>query len=483
MNYKELASWFYNMRSEIERGIITQENFHTNVDPILHLLLSCDLRHLVDDQDFTKLNSNIKKQLVDVDGVLVGGDEVCVVQSMALGSLQANNIDNLYKEFIELADAGSQIIRIACISQSDASNMRLLKEKLKNTKYANLPIVMCGQYNVAPIIKETDILEHIAKLRINPGNIAIHSKDYDNFIETIKYLVEYNSKLQNRKKICIRVGVNWGSLDQKLKTLVMDLNSKLSIPRDSSHVERVALVISAISSGLYAEMLGLEKNLIIVSCKTSTVIDSYIVTKLLHTLCDYPIHLGITEAGGGDDGIVLTACGIAPLLLQGVGSTLRVSITPKMNESRSKEVLICKQILQSVGVRQFKPKTTSCPGCGRTDSTFFRKLTEEADEFIQKNIDDWCLKYQNEKIRGLKVAVMGCLVNGRGESQHADIGISLPGFRESNCAIVYLDGEKYTVLRAENLEDNTNIKGEFFNIIEKYVERKFGSATTIKTSS
>ena len=250
----------------------------------------------------------------------------------------------------------------------------------------------------------------------------------------------------------------------------MDLNNKLPNPHSSNHVERIALVLSAISSGLYAEMLGLDSNLIIISCKTSTVLDSYITYKLIHILCDYPIHLGITEAGQGDDGIILTACGIAPLLLQGIGSTLRVSITPKMNESRTKEVYICKQILQSMGIRQFKPKTTSCPGCGRTDSSFFRELTERVDIFIQENLENWCEKYQNQNVRELKVAVMGCLVNGPGESKHADIGISLPGYRESHSAVVYLDGEKYCVLRAE---DEINITEEFFIIIEHYIEKKY----------
>lgn len=471
--YQKIASWFYDLRDKIKNKTVNLENFSKHIEPILEVLLSCDLRELVDDQNFSNINKRIKKQLVDVNGVLVGGNEKVVVQSMAISSLQLSNIDKLHKEFLELADAGSEIIRIACIGKEDASNMRLLKELLKGTKYDSIPIVMCGQYNVAPIIKETDILQYISKLRLNPGNIALHSKDYDNFVETIKYLVEYNSKLQDRKKICVRIGVNWGSLDQKLKTLVMDLNSKLSEPRDSNHVERVALVISAVSSGLYAELLGLDSNLIIVSCKTSTVIDSYIVNKLLNSMCDYPIHLGITEAGGGDDGIVLTACGISPLLIQGIGNTIRVSITPKMNESRSKEVLICKQILQSVGVRQFKPKTTSCPGCGRTDSSFFRELAERTDKFIQENLEIWCKKYNNEEIRGLKVAVMGCLVNGPGESKHVDVGISLPGFRESATALVFIDGEKHKVLRAENLENNQNIVNDFFQIIQEYVENRY----------
>jgi (E)-4-hydroxy-3-methylbut-2-enyl-diphosphate synthase len=471
--YHKIASWFYDLRNKIENKVINIDNFSEHVEPILHTMLTCDLRDLVDDQNFTNINKSIKKQLVDVNGVLIGGDEQVAVQSMAIGSLQSNNIDKLYKEFIELADAGSQIIRIACIGKEDASNMRLLKERLHGTKYDAIPIVMCGQYNVAPIIKETDILQYISKLRLNPGNIALHSKDYDNFVDTIQYLVEYNAKLKDRKKICVRIGVNWGSLDQKLKTLVMDLNGKLDKPRDPSHVERITLVISAISNGLYAELLGLSPNLIIVSCKTSTVIDSYIVNKLLNAMCDYPIHLGITEAGGGDDGIVLSASGIAPLLLQGIGNTLRVSITPKMNEFRLKEVLICKQILQSVGVRQFKPKTTSCPGCGRTDSSFFRDLAERTDKFIQANLEDWCEKYNNEDIRGLKVAVMGCLVNGPGESKHSDVGISLPGFRESATALVFIDGKKHKVLRAENLENNQNIVDEFFQIIEEYVSKRY----------
>ena len=467
-NYNFLASWFYETRKKIQNGTINIDNFSQNIEEILYKLLSYDLRKLVDDQNFSQINQNKEKNRVNVGGVFIGGDEKFIVQSMAINSLE--KIDALHKEFIELADAGSEIIRIACVSESDASKMRLLKERLHGTKYDAIPIVMCGQYNVAPIIKNTDILDHISKLRINPGNITLHAKNDDNFIETIKYLVLYNSKLTNRPKICVRIGVNWGSLDAKLKTIVMDMNNKLPEPRSSSHVERIVLVLSAISSGLYAEILGLNKNLIIVSCKTSTVIDGYITSKLMNILCDYPIHLGITEAGQGDDGVVLTACGIAPLLLQGIGSTLRVSITPKINESRTKEVYVCKQILQSVGIRQFKPKTTSCPGCGRTDSSFFRELAEKVDIFIKENLENWCVQYQNEDIRGLKVAVMGCLVNGPGESKHSDIGISLPGYRESHSAVVYLDGEKHCVLKAEN---KINITEEFFKIIEKYVKDRY----------
>ena len=467
-NYNFLASWFYKTREKIQNGVMNAENFSQNVEEILNVLLSYDLKELVEDQNLSLINKNIEKRLVNVGGVLLGKNGQCVVQSMAINSLQ--KIDALHKEFIELADAGSEIIRIACVSENDAAKMRLLKERVHGTKYDKIPIVMCGQYNVAPIIKNTDILNHIAKLRINPGNITLNAKNDDNFIETIKHLVTFNSQLIDRPKICVRIGVNWGSLDQKLKTIVMDLNNKLPNPHSSNHVERIALVLSAISSGLYAEMLGLDSNLIIISCKTSTVLDSYITYKLIHILCDYPIHLGITEAGQGDDGIILTACGIAPLLLQGIGSTLRVSITPKMNESRTKEVYICKQILQSMGIRQFKPKTTSCPGCGRTDSSFFRELTERVDIFIQENLENWCEKYQNQNVRELKVAVMGCLVNGPGESKHADIGISLPGYRESHSAVVYLDGEKYCVLRAE---DEINITEEFFIIIEHYIEKKY----------
>jgi (E)-4-hydroxy-3-methylbut-2-enyl-diphosphate synthase len=467
-NYNFLASWFYKTRERIQNGLINQENFSQNVEEILNVLLLCDLRELVDDQNFSKINKNISKQLVNIGGVLIGGSEKCVVQSMAISSLQ--KIDALHKEFIELVDAGSEIVRIACVSENDALKMSLLKERLHGTKYDKIPIVMCGQYNIAPIIKNTDILNHISKVRINPGNITLHSKNDDNFVEAIKHLVNFNSKLINRPKICIRIGVNWGSLDEKLKTIAMDLNNKLMNPNPSNHIERIALVLSAISSGLYAEMLGLQSNLIAISCKTSTVSDSYITYKLLDILCDYPIHLGITEAGQGDDGVILTACGIAPLLLQGIGSTLRVSITPKMNESRTKEVYVCKQILQSVGIRQFKPKTTSCPGCGRTDSNFFRELTEKVDVFIQENLEVWCEKYNNQDIRGLKVAVMGCLVNGPGESKHSDIGISLPGYRESHSAVIYIDGRKYCVLKSE---DEIDITKEFFGIIEKYIEKKF----------
>lgn len=552
-----LSNWFFQKRNKIENGLYNLSNLTQDIKDLCFFVLQKNVIELIANSEFPR-SMHKKRNLVKIGGVFLGEKQKydykekkkIVIQSMAISPL--NNLEKLEKEFCELSDAGAEIIRVAVTGISDAKNLEELFKKLANTKYSKVPIVMCGQYNVFPIISNTNILNFISKLRINPGNISLNKKDLDNFTKTIEYLNEFNKNLcktnPGKEKIAIRIGVNWGSLDEKLKLLVMETNACLRaknpnsftdvLPLDFSDemsfsekdsmfsldeprihsvrqnsgftngfegaeqkinktiasefkdkevfqnennkreenpidLEVTALVLSVIFSGLYAELLGFEKNLIVVSCKTSETESAYLAAKFLSILCDYPIHLGITESGSGEEGVILSSTGLAPILREGIGDTIRVSLTQKPFESRTKEVIVCKQILSSLGLFSFKPKITSCPGCGRTDSSYFRILAEEAKQYIDKNLDYWCEKFQTEKIKDTKIAVMGCLVNGPGEMSHAQIGISLPGFRESGACLVYLDGKKHCVLKGEN------IKEQFFEIIENYFEKKFSKKILI----
>jgi (E)-4-hydroxy-3-methylbut-2-enyl-diphosphate synthase len=479
-----LKTWIDEKRNKISKKLYKFDDLNKDIKDLCFFLIKNKILEKIQNYDF-QISDQKKTNSVFVNHIKIGGsfdpilnfqqnlhNRKIVIQSMAISAL--NNIDELFKEFCELCDAGAEIIRIAVLGIEDAKNMEKLCKKLELTKYKSVPIVMCGQYNVFPVISQTNILQYISKLRINPGNISLNKDNVDNFTNTIKYLIDFNKGKKNdinKKRIAIRIGVNWGSLDSSLKSLVIDTNSLFDDDQKEINFDVIALVLSVIHSSLYAEMLGFDKDLIVASCKTSEAEKTYLCAKLLSILSDYPIHLGITEAGSGDDGLILSSVGLAPILREGIGDTIRISITPKIFEKRTKEVIIAKQILSSIGLYFFKPKVTSCPGCGRTDSQYFRILAEEIKDYIEKNIDSWVLKYNNEKIRHLKLAVMGCLVNGPGEMSHADIGISLPGFRESGSCLVYLDQEKYCVLKGEN------IKNEFIEIIEGYIEKKFNKNT------
>ena len=474
MHFKKLMigsikNWFYDTKKLIDSNIISKkDDLVSHIRALIENLLEQDVIGRILNNLYDR-SYILPRQVISVGGVKMGDGIAPVIQTMTMTSLK--NLDTIHNEFKDLVDAGAEIVRFAVLSKEDALMLYPFKERLKNEKnqkYNKIPLVMCGQYNVAPIIKETNILNYISKVRINPGNIERASKGDDNFAQIIKYLIEHNKGLQKDQRICVRIGVNWGSLDEKLKMLAMNINSKLTEQRDSGDVLQIALVASCVLSGLYAYMLGLEDDLIVVSCKTSDVKTTYIIYKLLAMICDYNIHLGLTEAGGGDDGIVMTSAALSPLLLQNIGNTIRVSITPKMHETRTKEVKVCKQILQAVGARDFAPRVISCPGCGRTDSAYFRELAQETDAFIKDNIEQWSHLYGSSKgLRQMKVAVMGCIVNGPGESKHANIGISLPGFGESYAVVVYLDGQKFKVLRGDNIRD------EFFEIIEDYVKNNY----------
>ena len=302
----------------------------------------------------------------------------------------------------------------------------------------------------------------LAKYRINPGNVSIGKKDDQNFGAMVEVAVE------NQKPV--RIGVNWGSLDQQLLTRMMDENSRLPEPLDAREVTMEAMVVSALNSAVIAEKYGLRADQIIISAKVSGVQDLLDVYRSLASRCSYVLHLGLTEAGMGMKGVVASAAALAPLLTQGIGDTIRVSLTPAPNGDRTEEVLVAQQILQSLGIRSFTPQVTACPGCGRTTSTFFQELAEQIQSYVRSSMPVWKEKYPG--VEEMKLAVMGCVVNGPGESKHANIGISLPGTFEEPKAPVFVDGRLMTTLRGDHIVQ------EFIGILDEYVETRYGAAAT-----
>jgi len=307
----------------------------------------------------------------------------------------------------------------------------------------------------------------LAKYRINPGNVSIGKKDDENFGVMVKAAVE------NQKPV--RIGVNWGSLDQQLLTRMMDENSRLSEPKDARDVTMEAMIVSALRSAEIAQKYGLRKDQIIISAKVSGVQDLIDVYEQLAARCEYPLHLGLTEAGMGMKGIVASTAGLAPLLMKGIGDTIRVSLTPAPNGDRTEEVLTAQQILQSLGIRSFTPQVTACPGCGRTTSTFFQEMAQQIQSYLRDSMPGWKTKYPG--VEEMKLAVMGCVVNGPGESKHANIGISLPGTFEEPKAPVFVDGRLMVTLKGDN------IVPEFIKILDEYVKTRYGQSDSPKTSS
>jgi (E)-4-hydroxy-3-methylbut-2-enyl-diphosphate synthase len=303
--------------------------------------------------------------------------------------------------------------------------------------------------------------EALAKLRINPGNVGRGSRRDEQFATMIEFACRYGK--------AVRIGVNWGSLDQELLARMMDENARLPRPEDAAVVTREALVVSALESARQAESLGLPHDCIVLSCKVSGVQDLISVYRDLATRCDYALHLGLTEAGMGTKGTVASATALSVLLQEGIGDTIRVSLTPQPGEARTQEVVVALEILQSLGLRAFNPSVTACPGCGRTTSTTFQELAKQIDDHLRASMPVWKARYPG--VENLKVAVMGCIVNGPGESKHADIGISLPGTGEAPAAPVFIDGEKALTLRGEGIAQ------EFQKIVEGYIERRFAATT------
>src|SRR5277367_1390477 len=400
-----------------------------------------------------------KTVTVRVGRVRVGSDAPVVVQSMT--NTDTADVAGTVQQVAALATAGSELVRVTVNNDDAAKAVPYIVDGL--TKLGmDVPIVGDFHYNGHLLLKQyPKCARALAKYRINPGNVSVGRKNDDNFRAMIEVAVE------NQKPV--RIGVNWGSLDQALLTRMMDENSKLAEPLDARDVMMEAMVVSALDSAAAAERYGLGHDQIILSAKVSGVRDLIDVYEVLASRCDYPLHLGLTEAGMGMKGIVASAAGLAPLLLKGIGDTIRVSLTPKPGGDRTEEVQTAQQILQSLGIRGFTPQVTACPGCGRTTSTFFQELAEQIQNYLRDSMPQWREQYTGAE--EMKVAVMGCIVNGPGESKHANIGISLPGTAEEPKAPVYIDGRLAMTLRGDG------IIPEFKQILNGYIAQRYGKAS------
>jgi (E)-4-hydroxy-3-methylbut-2-enyl-diphosphate synthase len=361
-----------------------------------------------------------------------------------------------------LADAGSELVRVTVNNDDAAQAVPEIVRSLGAAGY-DTPIVGDFHYNGHLLLERyPETARALAKLRINPGNVGTKHRDA-NFTRIVEAAIEYDKP--------VRIGVNWGSLDQRLLTELMDANAALSEPEPAEHVLLEALVESALRSAALAEEVGLGHDRIVISTKVSSVPELIQVYRSLAARCAYPLHVGLTEAGLGAKGIVATTAGLAPLLLDGIGDTIRVSLTPKPDGDRAEEVRVAQQILQSLGIRHFEPQVTSCPGCGRTTSTFFQEMAEDITAYIREMMPTWSVSYPG--VEEMDVAVMGCVVNGPGESKHANIGISLPGTFEEPKAPVYVDGAHTVTLKGDGLVD------EFKTILDEYVRDRYGQPADV----
>jgi (E)-4-hydroxy-3-methylbut-2-enyl-diphosphate synthase len=371
------------------------------------------------------------------------------------------DVQGTIQQVAALATAGSELVRVTVNNDAAAKAVPAIVEGLAKLGI-DVPIVGDFHYNGHQLLKKyPECARALAKYRINPGNVSIGRKDDDNFRTMIECAAE------NRTPV--RIGVNWGSLDQALLTRMMDENSKRAQPADARDVMIEAMLVSAIDSARAAERYGLRRDQIILSAKVSGVRDLIEVYELMAARCDYALHLGLTEAGMSMKGIVASTAGLAPLLLKGIGDTIRVSLTPKPGGDRTEEVQVAQQILQSLGIRSFAPQVTACPGCGRTSSTYFQELTQDIQAYVRDSMPVWRERYPG--VEELKLAVMGCVVNGPGESKHANIGISLPGTFEDPKAPVYVDGRLMTTLRGDD------IVNDFKKILDEYVAARYGSGS------
>jgi (E)-4-hydroxy-3-methylbut-2-enyl-diphosphate synthase len=393
---------------------------------------------------------------VDIGGIRVGSDSPVVVQSMT--NTDTADVETTVQQVAALARAGSEMVRVTVNNDEAAKAVPYIVEELAKKGWST-PIIGDFHYNGHQLLKKyPETAKALAKYRINPGNCSIGRKDDDNFRTMVEVAVEHQKP--------VRIGVNWGSLDQALLTKMMDENSKASDPLPARDVMMEAMVVSALDNATAAERYGLRRDQILLSAKVSGVRDLIDVYMELARRCDYALHLGLTEAGMGMKGIVASAAGLAPLLLAGIGDTIRVSLTPTPGGDRSEEVRCGQQILQSLGIRSYMPQVTSCPGCGRTTSTYFQELAERIQGYLVASMPEW--KKQYPGVEELKLAVMGCIVNGPGESKHANIGISLPGTFEEPKAPVYVDGKLFTTLKGNRIVE------EFQVILDQYVEKRYG---------
>jgi (E)-4-hydroxy-3-methylbut-2-enyl-diphosphate synthase len=393
---------------------------------------------------------------VNIGSVRVGSDSPVVVQSMT--NTDTADVESTVQQVAALARAGSEMVRVTVNNDEAAKAVPYIVEELAK-KGRSTPIIGDFHYNGHQLLKKyPEAAKALAKYRINPGNCSIGRKDDDNFRTMVEVAIEHQKP--------VRIGVNWGSLDQALLTKMMDENSKAADPLPARDVMMEAMVVSALDNAAAAERYGLRRDQILLSAKVSGVRDLIDVYMELARRCDYALHLGLTEAGMGMKGVVASAAGLAPLLLAGIGDTIRVSLTPTPGGDRSEEVRCGQQILQSLGIRSFMPQVTSCPGCGRTTSTYFQELAERIQGYLVASMPEW--KKQYPGVEELKLAVMGCIVNGPGESKHANIGISLPGTFEEPKAPVYVDGKLFTTLKGDRIVE------EFQVILDEYVGKRYG---------
>jgi (E)-4-hydroxy-3-methylbut-2-enyl-diphosphate synthase len=403
-----------------------------------------------------------KSQRVMIGHVAVGGDAPVVVQSMT--NTDTADAESTVQQVFELWQAGSEIVRITVNSPEAAAQVGNIRRKL-NAMGCDVPLVGDFHYNGHKLLAQyPDCAEALAKYRINPGNVGKGSKRDEQFALMIEAAIKYNKP--------VRIGVNWGSLDQAKMVRMMDENALRADPLPSDMLMREALIQSALESAQQAEVLGLPSDRIIISCKVSAVQDLLAVYRDLGSRCDYALHLGLTEAGMGSKGIVASTAALSLLLQEGIGDTIRVSLTPEPGEARTKEVVVAQEILQTMGIRSFTPLVTACPGCGRTTSTYFQELAQDIQRYLREQMPIWRSQYPG--VESMSVAVMGCVVNGPGESKLANIGISLPGTGEVPVAPVFVDGEKTVTLKGNHIAE------EFQALVETYVSTHYAEGGRLR---
>ena len=402
-----------------------------------------------------QMESRRHSRLTRVGDVSIGGTAPIVVQSMT--NTDTADVFATSMQVAKLARAGSELVRITVNTREAAAAVPRIRERLAQMSI-DVPLIGDFHFNGHKLLAEyPDCAAALAKLRINPGNVGKGARRDEQFAQLIEIACRHDKP--------VRIGVNWGSLDQVLLARIMDENAKRVEPKDATQIMREAMVTSALESAAQAESLGLPGDRIILSCKVSGVQDLIAIYRELARCSDYPLHLGLTEAGMGSKGIVASTAALAVLLQEGIGDTIRVSLTPEPNGDRTREVVVAQEILQTMGLRAFTPLVAACPGCGRTTSTVFQELAQDIQNYVRERMPEW--RRDRLGVENMTLAVMGCVVNGHGESKHANIGISLPGTGEAPVAPVYVDGERAITLRGDN------IAGEFRSIVEDYVARTY----------
>jgi (E)-4-hydroxy-3-methylbut-2-enyl-diphosphate synthase len=390
-----------------------------------------------------------------VDGVRIGGAAPVVVQSMT--NTDTADVDSTTEQVAALARAGSELVRITVNTEEAARAVPGIRERLDRMGF-RVPLVGDFHFNGHRLLREfPECAQALAKYRINPGNVGAGAKRDSQFASMIEIACRHGK--------AVRIGVNWGSLDKSLVARMMDQNARSSAPLDADHMIREVMVASALESAQRARDLGLSEDRIVLSCKMSGVQDLIAVYRILAKRCEYALHLGLTEAGMGSKGIVSSSAALAVLLQDGIGDTIRISLTPEPGGSRTREVIVAQELLQSMGIRAFTPMVVACPGCGRTTSTYFQQLAKDVQNHLREMMPQW--RKDRPGVESMSVAVMGCVVNGPGESKQANIGISLPGTGESPSAPVYVDGEKVATLKGED------ISGQFMKMVDDYVKRHY----------